>query len=410
LRLEPAEGHNVTIIKVIDPEAFDLAKSKLAEYESKPDFAKTGEPSGRAKVPASKRLRFVIQKHAAKRLHYDLRLELGGVFKSWALTKGPSLDHRDKRLAAEVEDHPLDYGDFEGTYPRGTYGGGTVQIWDRGYWTYEGSGSPEEALRRGELKFALDGQRLKGSWVLVRMRGDRFKGKRNSWLPIKQRDEFARDDHGSVLLQEDRSVASGRSMAQIASGNGRAPKAFILRHGSRQRPDAVWGSSRGDTGDSLADGMTTKTKVSGQKAKKRKTGKRVRTLPTFIAPQLCTLVERPPSGPGWAHEIKFDGYRIQMRVEDRSVVLRSRKDLDWTEKFPAIANAAKPFPDCIVDGEIVALDHNGAPDFAALQTALSEGNTDALVFFAFGSVQQEDLVVGLWRRITRERAGHSTRR
>ena len=180
MRPEPAEGHSVTIVKVIDPEAVGLAKSKLAEYEAKRDFAKTEEPSGRAKVGAFERLRFVIQKHAAKQLHYDLRLELGGVFKSWAITKGPSLDRRDKRLAVEVEDHPLDYGDFEGTIPEGQYGGGTVQIWDRGYWTYEGSRSPEEALLRGELKFALDGQRLKGSWVLLRMRGDKFKGKRNS--------------------------------------------------------------------------------------------------------------------------------------------------------------------------------------------------------------------------------------
>jgi bifunctional non-homologous end joining protein LigD len=201
-------------------------------------------------------------------------------------------------LAVEVADHPLEYGDFEGTIPEGQYGGGTVQIWDRGYWTYEGSGSPEEAIRRGELKFALDGERLKGSWVLVRMRGDKFPGKRNSWLLIKQRDKFAREDDGGALLQEDRSVASGRSMAQIASGKGRAPKSFILSSGSKSRSDAVWGSNRGDTGDSLADGMTTKSEVSGQNAKKRKSGKRVRTLPTFIPPQLCTLVERPPSDPG----------------------------------------------------------------------------------------------------------------
>jgi bifunctional non-homologous end joining protein LigD len=238
---------------------FDLAKSKLAEYEAKRDFTKTTEPTGHSKVRASKRFRFVIQKHAAKRLHYDLRLELGGVFKSWALTKGSSLNPRDKRLAVEVEDHPLEYGDFEGTIPEGQYGGGTVQIWDRGYWTYEGSGSPEEAIRRGELKFALDGERLKGSWVLVRMRGDKFTGKRNSWLLIKQRDKFAREDDGGALLQEARSVASGRSMAQIASGKGRAPKSFILRSGSKSRSDAVWGSNRGDTGDSLADGVTTKS-------------------------------------------------------------------------------------------------------------------------------------------------------
>lgn len=215
-----------------------MVKSKLAEYEAKRDFAKTAEPSGRGKASASKRLRFVIQKHDAKRLHYDLRLELGGVFKSWAVTKGPSLDPHDKRLAVEVEDHPLDYGDFEGTIPEGQYGGGTVQIWDRGYWAYEGSGSPEEALRKGELKFKLNGQRLKGSWVLVRISGDKFKGKRSRWLLIKHRDEFAREGDGDALLKEDRSVASGRSMAEIASGKGRSPKSFMLSRGSKLRPDA----------------------------------------------------------------------------------------------------------------------------------------------------------------------------
>src|SRR5207253_4040411 len=143
---------------------------KLSKYRAKRDFQKTAEPSGARSVPTSKALRFVIQKHAARRLHYDLRLELGGVFKSWAVTRGPSLDTADKRLAVEVEDHPLDYGDFEGTIPRGEYGGGTVQIWDRGYWEPEGNKAPEEALANGDFKFMLQGQRLHGSWVLVRMK------------------------------------------------------------------------------------------------------------------------------------------------------------------------------------------------------------------------------------------------
>src|SRR5215472_8213691 len=168
---------------------FAVARSKLATYEAKRDFTKTTEPKGRGEVAASARPRFVIQKHAARRLHYDFRLELDGVFKSWAVTKGPSLDPHDKRLAVEVEDHPLDYGDFEGNIPEGQYGGGTVQLWDRGYWHAEGSLSPAEALRKGELKFALDGEQLKGSWVLVRMRGARFNSKRPSWLLIKHRDQ-----------------------------------------------------------------------------------------------------------------------------------------------------------------------------------------------------------------------------
>jgi len=361
-----------------------LTKSKLAEYEAKRDFAKTREPSGRGKVRASDRLRFVIQKHDATRLHYDFRLELDGVFKSWAVTKGPSLDPHDKRLAVEVEDHPLDYGDFEGTIPKGQYGGGTVQLWDRGYWEYEGTGSAEAALRKGELKFQLDGERLNGSWVLVRMRGDRFKGKRNNWLLIKHRDRFERE--GDAVLKQDRSVASGRPMADIAAGKGRSPKPFMRRNGSKVRPDAVWDSNRGDAAALRAREETTKRKPFdpvGKKSGTEKKSKQASTLPTFIAPQLCTLVERPPSGSEWVHEIKFDGYRIQMRVARGEVALRTRKGLDWTEKFPDIARAAGKFADCILDGEIVALDHDGVPDFAALQAALSDGETSELVFFVF---------------------------
>src|SRR6202046_649887 len=166
---------------------------KLAKYRAKRDFTKTPEPSGEPNAAPAGRRRFVIQKHDATRLHYDFRLELDGVFKSWAVTRGPSLDPHDKRLAVEVEDHPLDYGDFEGTIPKGQYGGGTVQLWDRGYWEPEGAGSAEAALRKGELKFQLDGKRLHGGWVLVRMKHDRLGGQRPNLLLIKHRDEFARD-------------------------------------------------------------------------------------------------------------------------------------------------------------------------------------------------------------------------
>src|SRR5271154_3568537 len=204
-----------------------MAKKALAAYRKKRDFSKTAEPSGERAVAASSRRRFVVQKHAARRLHYDLRLELDGVFKSWAVTRGPSDDPADKRLAVEVEDHPLDYGDFEGTIPAGEYGGGTVQLWDRGYWTLEGKKSAEDALRSGDLKFTLDGQRLHGSWVLVRMRHDRTGGKRTNWLLIKHRDASAREDGANDVLDDDRSVASGRSMRQIAEGKGRAPKPFM---------------------------------------------------------------------------------------------------------------------------------------------------------------------------------------
>src|SRR5213080_4570609 len=195
--------------------------SSLSLYQQKRDFTKTAEPSGRAKISPADYARFVIQKHAATRLHYDLRLEVDGVFKSWAVTKGPSLDPSDKRLAVEVEDHPLDYGDFEGTIPKGQYGGGTVLLWDRGYWE---SDDPERGFKKGDLKFTLHGDKLHGSWVLVRMRNDRTGGKRTNWLWIKHRDEYAKEGKANNVLDADRSVASGRAMTQIAQGKGKAPK------------------------------------------------------------------------------------------------------------------------------------------------------------------------------------------
>jgi bifunctional non-homologous end joining protein LigD len=250
-----------------------VARSKLATYEAKRDFAITTEPTGRAKVAASTRPRFVIQKHAAKRLHYDLRLEIDGVFKSWAVTKGPSLDPHDKRLAVEVEDHPLEYGDFEGTIPEGQYGGGTVQVWDRGYWENESSGSAEAARRRGNLKFKLDGQRLKGSWVLVRMRRDAAQGQRNNWLLIKHHDRFERPGEGDALLKEDRSVASGRPMAAIAAGRGRSPKPFMLGGSSKSRPDAVWTGNGSQAGEIPARRTTTNSGASNQAMSKSKADK-----------------------------------------------------------------------------------------------------------------------------------------
>ena len=216
---------------------------KLSEYRAKRDFTQTSEPSGAAGPPAHNSLRFVVQRHAASRLHYDLRLELDGVFKSWAVARGPSVDTHDKRLAVEVEDHPLDYGDFEGTIPKGQYGGGTVQLWDRGYWAPQGM-TAEEGLAGGDLKFTLEGKRLHGSWVLVRIKG--WSGKRVNWLLIKHRDEHAVEGDDGALLADDRSVASGRSMAEIAAGEGAAPTPFMS--GAHARPvtnDAVWDSSTG---------------------------------------------------------------------------------------------------------------------------------------------------------------------
>lgn len=353
---------------------------KLSTYRSKRNFTKTAEPSGATEIAASKRRRFVIQKHDATRLHYDLRLELGGVFKSWAVTKGPSLDPHDKRLAVEVEDHPLDYGDFEGTIPKGQYGGGTVQLWDRGYWEPEGNKTPEQALASGDLKFTLDGKHLHGSWVLVRMKQDRNRGKRTNWLLIKHRDEYAREEDGDAVLVTDRSVASGRTMAAIAAGKGRGPAPFMLGGSAAADPNAVWNSSQSLAAEKR---MEKAAFVEKKRAPAKTSSKSPAKLPDFIVPQLCESVERPPAGKGWVHEIKFDGYRVQLRISGGNVTLKTRKGLDWTGKFGAIAKTAADLPDAIVDGEIVALDANGAPDFAALQAALSEGKTQDLVFFAF---------------------------
>ncbi len=359
-----------------------MASDKLSTYKQKRDFQKTQEPSGQTTLKASNRRRFVIQKHDATRLHYDLRLELDGVFKSWAVTKGPSLDPHDKRLAVEVEDHPLDYGDFEGTIPKGQYGGGTVMLWDRGYWESEGNKSPEQALAKGDFKFTLEGERLHGSFVLVRMRNDRDGGKRTNWLLIKHHDDFSVEENGAAVLDENAtSVASGRTMEAIAAGKGRKPKPFMVQSGDVQA-DAVWDSNHGLAPEERAAGTKTSGKTTSTKAAKPSRATKSE-MPDFIAPQLCETRERPPAAEGWIHEIKFDGYRIQMRIENGAVTLKTRKGLDWTAKYSAIAESGAALPDAIIDGEICALDENGAPDFAALQAALSEGKTDELVFFAF---------------------------
>ncbi|WP_338691413.1 DNA ligase D [Bradyrhizobium sp. 26S5] len=365
-----------------------MSLRNLTTYRKKRDFEKTNEPSGDVKVAPATQRRFVIQKHDATRLHYDFRLEFDGVFKSWAVTRGPSLDPHDKRLAVEVEDHPLDYGDFEGTVPEDQYGGGTVQLWDRGTWE---SVDPERGFRKGDLKFTLHGDKLHGSWVLVRMKNDRFGGKRTNWLLIKHRDEYAVDGNGEAILEEDRSVASGRSMAQIAAGKGRAPKPFMLAKGNgKAKADAVWHSNHGMAADARAKTKAPppkeklKVQLNAQlKAPSKAQPKRVAEMADFVPPQLCAAVESPPNGAGWCHEIKFDGYRVQLRVENGEAVLKTRKALDWTDKFGAIAKEAAKLPDVLIDGEIVALDEGGMPHFSTLQAALSDGKTDHLIFYAF---------------------------
>jgi bifunctional non-homologous end joining protein LigD len=339
----------------------------LEEYNRKRDFRKTPEPAGRvagAKKAAPAPLSFVVQKHAARRLHYDFRLELDGVLKSWAVPKGPSLDPGEKRLAVHVEDHPMDYGGFEGVIPEGQYGGGTVLLWDRGSWTPEGP-DPAEAYRKGALKFQLDGSKLRGHWALVRMGGKAANERHENWLLIKERDADAVPDSGNALVADNPlSVATGRSMEAIASDR-----------------DRVWDSQKGEiAGDSQA-----KAKPAKKPTATRPRGAHKAAMPETITPQLATLAEKAPNGDEWLHEIKYDGYRLLARIEGGKVRLVTRNGLDWTAKFPALARALAELPldSGLVDGEVVALTAEGSTSFAELQDALSRRDTSGLVFYAF---------------------------
>lgn len=375
--------------------------TKLAKYQEMRDFTQTAEPSGdHARVVPPAARRFVIQKHDATRLHFDLRLESEGTFRSWAVPRAPSLDPHDKRMAIEVEDHPLDYGDFEGTIPKGQYGGGTVMLWDRGHWSPEkGFEDIGAALAKGELKFVMEGERMHGSWVIVRTKGYDSASKsskpKNSWLLIKHRDGGAVEGNPTGPTDDDRSVASKRTMTEIAAGRGKAATPFMTAQGARaaadwqthDRPEAP----AGETSDTLITKLATPPAAAPApapapveaKPKAKAKPKAVAALPGFIEPMLATLREKPPLGPGWAHEIKFDGYRMQLRIAGGKATLLSRKGLDWSGKFPEIIAAGAKLRDGIVDGEVVALDHTGAPSFSALQAAISNAKTRDLVFFVF---------------------------
>ena len=349
------------------------AAAQLKTYRAKRDFTKTKEPSGsRAVLPAEHR-RFVIQKHAASHLHWDFRLELNGVFKSWAVTKGPSVDPADKRLAVEVEDHPLDYGDFEGTIPKGEYGGGTVQMWDRGFWAPQGPEGPRRQSRQADFKFVLAGERLKGSWVLVRIRNNRGRDTRTNWLLIKHKDEYAVPGGTEALIAEDRSVASGRSMEQIArrcrqgappvhvsqserrgrgvafeSHGGRSPRhvprlvpsvreaARLKVHAGVHRTSAVqnWsnGRRRARNGRTRSSSMATACNFACRTARPA----------SALAPGSIGLSSLPPS---------------PMPPKHCPIAYSMAKSVQWTRTT--------------------------CRSFAALQAALSEERSEGLVFFAF---------------------------
>jgi bifunctional non-homologous end joining protein LigD len=335
----------------------------LDEYQRKRDFRKTPEPAGARTVrpkPAAAPLSFVIQKHRARRLHYDFRLELGGVLLSWAVPKGPSLDPGEKRLAVHVEDHPVEYGAFEGVIPEGQYGGGTVMLWDRGTWTPLDA-DPDAAYRKGSLKFRLNGKKLHGNWALVRMGGKAAREARENWLLIKERDAAAAPGSAAAVVDDNPlSVATGRSLEAIAADR-----------------DRIWDSANG--GEVRADAQPNRLR------RARPSGARKRAMPQRLAPQLATPADAPPDGEEWLHEIKYDGYRLLARIDDGTVALITRGGLDWTAKFPALAEALATMPveQALIDGEIVALLADGRSDFGALQEALSRGATGELVFYAF---------------------------
>ncbi|RIV92757.1 DNA ligase D [Aurantiacibacter xanthus] len=343
----------------------------LADYNAKRDFEKTREPAGTMDSSSSGNL-FIVQKHDATRLHWDLRLEVNGVLRSWAVTKGPSPDPEVKRLAVRTEDHPMSYAEFEGTIPRGEYGGGTVMLWDRGTWSpVEGKSAKD--LDKGHLHFRLDGERMRGEWLLIRMK-PRGKEKRENWLLRKLQDDYA--EAGDVLVERElSSVLTGRSMAEIAADKGGE---FALA---------------GKKDDAFLAQMAKASDHNAEKAKRKRQPKDA-PMPTFRKPQLATLVDAVPTGNGWMHEIKFDGYRALIAAKGKDVRVYTRSGKDWTDKFAPLvkAIAALDLPSCLIDGEIVAVNAKGDPDFSSLQNVFKRGHGsqsdgDALQFHAFDLIE-----------------------
>src|SRR5690348_12071245 len=318
----------------------------IATYNRKRDFTKTKEPKGRKLKGGGDS--FVVQKHEASRLHWDFRLELDGVLKSWAVPKGPSIDPAEKRLAMRTEDHPLDYGTFEGTIPAGEYGGGTVMLWDKGTWIPQPGKDPSKTIEEGHLHFTLEGERMKGEWVMFRLKPKPGE-KAEPWMLKKVTDEFADDADGDALVDNCvTSVTTGRTMAEIAAG------------------EDVWRSNRG-----------------GQKGGRGKR-KASKAPPAFVDPQLATLVDEVPMGNSWIHEIKYDGYRLLLAVGEGVATAWTRNGKDWSDKFKALVKAATKLPaSCLIDGEAVAIDKNGKPSFQLLQSTLKDQKGANLVFYAF---------------------------
>jgi bifunctional non-homologous end joining protein LigD len=359
------------------PSSSSLVDGQLERYRAKRDFSKTAEPSGvpktqsaqhAASAAAAGSLPFVIQKHAATRLHYDFRLGLHGVLKSWAVTKGPSFVPGDKRLAVEVEDHPMEYGGFEGTIPKGQYGGGTVMLWDEGTW--EPLGDADASLAKGNLKFILHGTKLHGKWVLVRMGGKAAKEAKPNWLLIKEHDEYEQTAEDEPIVEKaPNSVLTQRDMDAIA------------RDG-----DHVWQSNRPETSKPRTSIAAKPSSAQSVPFAPPGLPGKAEALPAFIAPQLASEAASPPVGEHWVHELKLDGYRMQAHIDTTGKVrLFTRSGLDWTHRMPAVARALGRFKveSAILDGEVVVLSPSGQSSFADLQAAFDEGASHPLTYFVF---------------------------
>jgi len=348
----------------------------LAEYNRKRDFGKTAEPAGKQANSESGNL-FIVQKHAATRLHWDFRIEVDGVLKSWAVTRGPSADPDDKRLAVRTEDHPLAYAEFEGMIAKGEYGGGSVMLWDKGNWEPI-PGKSAKDIEQGHLHFILHGERMKGEWILIRLK-PRPGEKRENWLLRKVADQYA--TRGDQLVEHElTSVLTGRSMAEIAAD--RAGQ-FSLA------------GKKGSDFTAQMDAAAKHNRKSGA-ARRSPSPARNAALPKFREPQLATLVDDVPVGNSWMHEIKFDGYRALIAAAGPKVRVHTRSGLDWSDKFGPLVSAiaALDLPPCLIDGEIVAYGKDGNPDFSALQAVLKRGHgeqgaNDLLGFYAFDLLELE---------------------
>ncbi len=406
----------------------------LKEYERKRKFADTPEPKPVQAEHGG--WRFVVQKHRASRLHYDFRLELDGVLKSWAVPKGPSLDPADKRLAMQVEDHPVEYINFEGRIPEGNYGAGTVMAWDQGKWIPEGTEKMTDAeraaharamLEKGDLKFRVNGTKLKGSWVLAKMRSRRPGSKGTEWLLIKHRDEAA--ESGYDIEAHDGSVLTGRSMEEIAEDKKSAewgePKPQAVKHPGRQAAEDATQDRHGSI--DLATAAKAKTKARARStdphlltaadvgyppndrhvSMKRAVdwaklagavkGARKAAIPQGITPMLATLAEAPPKSDEWLYEVKWDGYRALAYVEDGKARLVSRNQNDLTAAF---AELAAELPkrvrarQALIDGEIVALDEHGRSSFSLMQQRTGVGNGRSLRPYPTPHNRHKGAVVG----------------